>query len=364
MKIHALLLFLILITTITFATLDLTEYTGIGCSHCARVDSTLEELQPEYDLNIQKKEIYYNAENRQEMFAVYARFCLDPGKSGVPTLLLDNRSILIGEISKERFREIFDEHLTNLSVSGIYTDSSFSPIEEMDPAAVLTPWVLLGAAVADSVNPCTIAVMAMLLGVILTMHGKKKVMLAALTFIAVIFVSYYLMGLGLLRTITNAELTNIFFSFVTVAALVLAVLEIKAYFQYEPGFLSVEIPMFLRPYMKKVLANATSIPGVAFAALICSLFLLPCSSGPYLMVLGMLAKSVTLKGLLYLFVYNLVFVLPMVVIALMIYMGKATVDDISEFKELHIRKLHLITGLIFLALFLLLLNQMMGIVQL
>ena len=146
----------------------------------------------------------------------------------------------------------------------------------------------------------------------------------------------------------------------TVAALVLAILEIKAYLRYKPGFLSIEIPVFLRPYMKKVIANATSIPGVAFAALVCSLFLLPCSSGPYLIVLSMLAKSVTLQGLLYLFLYNLVFVLPMIVIALMIYLGKATVDDVGEFREKHIRNLHLIAGLLFLVLFLVLLNQMIG----
>jgi cytochrome c biogenesis protein CcdA len=278
-------------------------------------------------------------------------------------VLLDNRSLLVGEIRKERFREIFDEHLADPSVTGIYTEGSFSQIEELDPTATLTLWVLVGAAIADSINPCTIAVMTMLLGVILTTQGKKRMLLASLTFVSVIFISYYLMGLGLLHTITNTQLTNIFFVFVTVAALVLAILEIKAYFRYRPGFFSVEIPVFLRPYMKNVIANATSIPGVAFAALICSLFLLPCSSGPYLVVLGMLAKSVTLQGLLYLFVYNLIFVLPMAFIALVIYLGKATVDEIGRFRETHIRNLHLFAGLLFLLLFLLLLNQMLDIVQ-
>lgn len=362
MRLNAVLLFLLASTASSLA-LGIVDYFGTGCPHCARVDSVLAELQPEYGLEIQKKEIYYDAQNRQEMFDAYSRFGIDPGKSGVPTLLFDNRSLIIGEMDEARFRDIFDAHLENQSLSGVYTQDSFSEVRELDAASTLTIWVLLGAAAVDSVNPCTIAVMAMLLGVILSTHGRGRVLAAALTFIAVVFVSYFLMGLGLLRTITNAELTNIFFAFVTFAALALALLELRAYFSYSPGMLAMEIPMFLRPHMKGMISRATSVPGVAFAALICSLFLLPCSSGPYLLVLGMLAKSVTLKGLAYLFIYNLVFVLPMVFVSLMIYSGMATVAGVGEFREQHIRKLHLVAGLLMLALFLLMLDQMLGILS-
>jgi cytochrome c biogenesis protein CcdA/glutaredoxin len=356
------LLFLLLLLPLAFPALQLVEYYGAGCPHCARVDASLSELSSSYNLSIIRKEVYYDSANRQEMFGAYVRFGLDPGKGGVPTILLDNRSLLVGEMSKERLAGIFDEHISDPSRSGIYTSDSFSGIEELDPASTLTPVVLVGAALADSVNPCTIAVMTLLLGTILRTGGKRKVLMAAGAFIGVVFVSYYLMGLGILRVIAEPSLTNAFFTLVTFAALVLAALELKAYFQYRPGFLSIEIPLFLRPYMKDVLAKATSIPGVAFAALICSLFLLPCSSGPYLIVLSILAKSITLQGLLYLFIYNLIFVLPMVVVALVIYAGKATTDQIGEFRETHIRMFHLIAGLIFLVLFLLLLGQMLGVV--
>ncbi|MFH1394133.1 MAG: hypothetical protein ABIH29_04600 [Candidatus Micrarchaeota archaeon] len=355
---------ILMLLSTSFAALDLTVYYGIGCSHCAKVDTLLEGLQEEYQLNIEKKEIYYDAGNRQDMFDVYADFGMDPGKSGVPSLVLDGRSLLIGEMSQGRFREIFDEHLENSSVAGVYTADSFSPVEERDPTANLTLWILITAAAVDSVNPCTIAVMTMLLGVIMASGGKRKVLPAAITFIGIIFISYFLMGLGILQAVADTGLVNLFLGFVTVMALVLAILEIKAYLQYTPGMLSVEIPMFVRPFMKKAIANATSLPAVALAALICSLVLLPCSSGPYLMVLSMLAKSVTLQGLFYLIIYNLVFIFPMLAIAAMVYFGKISVDEIGQFREQNIQKLHLIAGLIFILLFLMLLNQMLGIVAL
>ncbi len=359
-RIGSVLLLLLFISSFSYALIDVDFYYGKGCPHCGRMDARFKSFIDEYDLDYEKREIYYDSENRQEMFDLYVKFGLDPGKSGVPTALLDNRSLIIGEVSKKRLDSILEEHVENESAKGIITEDSFSPIEEKDPTSTLTLAVLVGAAIADSVNPCTIAVMTMLLGVVMT-KGREGVFAASLVFIGVIFIAYLLMGLGILQTITNTELTNIFFTFVTVAALALAILEIKAYLDYSPGLLSVEVPMFIRPYMKDIISKATSLPGVAFAALLCSLFLLPCSSGPYLMVLGMVAKSVTLKGLLYLVIYNFIFVFPMMVIAVAIGLGKTKIEDIGHFREQHIRKLHLIAGLLFFLLFLLLIDQMTGV---
>jgi len=359
----ATLFLLLLLLPCVFPALHIIEYYGAGCPHCARVDAILAGLTEQYGLNIDKKEVYHDANNRQEMFQEYARFGLDPGKGGVPTIILDNRSILIGELSESRYIEIFGAHQTNRSLSAVYTSDSFSKIQTLDAASTLTPVVLVSAAIADSINPCTIAIMALLLATILETQGKKRMLMASATFIGVIFVSYFTMGLGILQFLTNQAITNVFFTLITIAALVLAILEIKAYFDYRPGFFAIEIPLFLRPYMKDVIAKATSMPGVAFAALICSLFLLPCSSGPYLIVLSMLSKSMTLQGLAYLFIYNVIFVMPMVVVALIIFAGKASVDEVGEFREAHIRQFHLIAGLIFLILFLLLVAQMMGIFQ-
>ncbi len=341
--------------------LDIIVYYGKGCPHCARVDETLLSMQADYGLSITDKEIYFDAANRQEMFKVYTDFGLDPAKGGVPTMLLDGRSMIIGEVSEQRFSEIFGLHLENSSVSGIFTENYFSPIEEKDETIELTWAVLIGAALVDSVNPCTIAVMVMLLGVILATDGKEKTLFASLTFIAVIFIAYMLMGLGILKAITTTGATNIFYTVVTIAALVLSVMEINAYFRYKPGFFSVEMPVFLRPTIKKVMGGATSLPGVAVAALFCSFFLLPCSSGPYLLVLGMVAKAVTLQSFFYLVIYNLVFILPMVLIAGSIFIGKTSVEKIGRLKEMYIKEIHLISGLILFLLFLLMLNQMLGI---
>ncbi len=340
--------------------IDIILYYGTGCHHCARVEQILEDLQSEYDLTIVEKEIYFDPTNRQEMLNLYIRFGFDPNEGGVPTMLIENRSLVVGEVSEERFREIFDGHVENGSLTGVFTEQSFSPIEEKDISAQLTLAVLIGAALVDAINPCTITVMVLLLGVILMTKDKKKMLRAAITFISVVFVAYLLMGLGILTAVTNSNLINTFYYIVTAAALILSVMEFNAYLRYKPGFFAVEMPLFIRPYVKKVMKGATSIPGVAFAAFLCSLFLLPCSSGPYLMVLSMLAKSVTLKALLYLILYNLVFILPMAIIAGAVYLGRTSVEEIGDMRERYIRQIHLFSGIILFAIFLIMLSQITG----
>ncbi|NYZ77656.1 hypothetical protein H0O02_05090 [Candidatus Micrarchaeota archaeon] len=357
---------------------DIIDYYGTGCPHCARVEAVLEELKSGYDLSLVKKETYFDAANRQEMLNLYIRFGKDPNEGGVPTLLLENRSLIIGEVSKERMKEIIDDHITNATLSGVFTQSSFSPIEERDVSSQLTLVTLIGAAIVDSINPCTITVMVLLLGTILMSGGRKRMLLAAGVFIGVVFVSYLLMGLGIHYLIAGSEMTDIFYKVVTAAAFLLSVMEFNAYFNYKPGFFAVEMPVFLRPTLKGAFKKLKDAAGndeqkteslsktlvvllvTAGIALLCSIFLLPCSSGPYLMVLSMLSKTVTLKALMYLILYNMVFVLPMVIIAVVIYIGKTSVEEIGEMKEKYIRQIHLISGLILFVLFLLMLSQILA----
>jgi len=359
-----LLLSLFIIGTVSASEgMEIVDYYGTGCPHCARMEEIIDESVSttfaDYDIIVAKKEVYFDAVNRQELLNLFIRFGLEP-EVRVPITLVDDRSLIVGEVSKERFEAIIYEHLQNSNVSGTYTEFSFTPFEGDGIATQLTLAVLLGAALVDSINPCTITVMVLLLGVIMMSEGKKRMALAAATFIAVVFITYLLMGIGILTAITSAGLTNLFYYIVTVAAFLLSVMEFNAYFRYKPGFFAVEMPMFLRPYTKKIIKGATSVPGVAFAALMCSLFLLPCSSGPYLMVLGMLANAVTMKALLYLILYNIVFVLPMVAIAAIVYMGRTTVEEIGDMREKYIRQIHLFSGIMLFCLFLIMLYQIVN----
>lgn len=345
--------------------LNVTLYYGVGCPHCARTETLFQEIGQQYGLEVTTKEIYQDSANRAEMFDLYWRFGQDPSQGGVPTILIGDKVMVIGEMEKYQWEHLFELCINNTCPEGVYTRAtidSVSPLHEQDPTTQLTWGVLIGAAMVDSINPCTLAVMAMLLGVILITDGRKKMLLSGLVFILVIFMMYMLFGLGMLQAISSPGITDIFFKIVTVGALALALMEFNAYFNYKPGFFAVEMPMFIRPFAQKIIDRATSLSGVAIAALFCSVFLLPCSSGPYLMVLAMISKAVTLQSLTYLIIYNLVFVLPMVAITAAVFLGYTTVEKVGDAKEKYIRGIHLVSGALLFLLFLFMLNEWMHLI--
>jgi cytochrome c biogenesis protein CcdA len=52
----------------------------------------------------------------------------------------------------------------------------------------------------------------------------------------------------------------------------------------------------------------------------------------------------------WLLLYNLIFILPMLAITAISYLGLATVENVADWKEKNIRYLHLVAGLIILFL--------------
>ena len=98
--------------------------------------------------------------------------------------------------------------------------------------------------------------------------------------------------------------------------------------------------------VKKIISGVTSPKGAFLVGIFVTLFLLPCTIGPYIICCGVLSVKSVFQSFPPLLIYNLIFVLPMLIIVGIVYLGLKQVDDVSLWKEKHINKLHLIAGII------------------
>ncbi len=210
-------------------------------------------------------------------------------------------------------------------------------------------------ALADSVNPCAIAVLVMILVAILTKNPdkKKKVLFGGLAFVSAVFIGYLFYGLIItqfFRVFGEFLRTSSVYVYkgLAVLAMLLGALNIKDYFFYRKGSFATEMPLFMRPKVKRITEKATSSWGAFIIGFLVTLFLLPCTIGPYIIASGLLAELGFLATIPWLLYYNLVFILPMLIIVLIIYFGFAKVDEVSGWKEKNIRLLHLTAGLLLL----------------
>ncbi|MFH1424627.1 MAG: GAP family protein [archaeon] len=215
---------------------------------------------------------------------------------------------------------------------------------------------IFALAAVDAINPCALAVLTLMLIAIITYNPKRreKILHAGLAFVFSVFVMYLFYGLVIIRFFQLVDaLTSVrlmLYTILGIVAIALGLLNIKDYFKYKPGGLATEMPMKLRPMVKKLTEGVTSAKGAALVGVFVTLFLLPCTIGPYVIAGGMLSALELLKTLPWLLIYNFIFVLPMLVITLIIYSGIKKVDDVSEWKDNNIKKLHLIAGIVMLLL--------------
>ncbi len=220
----------------------------------------------------------------------------------------------------------------------------------------LTVAKIISLAVVDAVNPCAIAVLTLMLIAIITANPQKrrKVLYAGFAFVAAVFLMYMFYGLVIIRffqlvqALTSVRL--VLYQILGLAAIILGILNIKDFFSYKPGSLGTEMPVSLRPRMKRIVSGITSAKGAVVIGAFVTLFLLPCTIGPYIIAGGILSSIQLLQAVPWLLLYNFIFVLPMIAIVLLVYAGIAKVDDVSEWKEKNIKKLHLISGIIILLL--------------
>ncbi len=214
----------------------------------------------------------------------------------------------------------------------------------------LTLGAVVSAAFVDSINPCEFAVLILLLSTIIMCHNRKKALYAGLAFSLSIYISYFLMGVGLLYAIKAVNITRYFYMVVSVLAVLVGLFNLKDYLWYGKWFV-MEVPLSWRPRLRILVKGVTSIPGAFMVGFLVSLFLLPCTSGPYLVILGLLSKVTTrMTGIVLLLLYNLIFILPMLAITLAIYFGFTTPEKTEEWRQRKLKILHLIAGIIILGL--------------
>jgi cytochrome c biogenesis protein CcdA len=217
----------------------------------------------------------------------------------------------------------------------------------------LTPVAVVCGAALDAINPCEFAILILLMASILIADDtRKKALRTGFSFVAAVFIAYFLMGVGLLEFIRvyTLSFSGIFYKIVAVAAIIIGLLNIKDYFWYGGGGFIMEVPQRWRPKMKELIRGVTTPWGGFLVGLIVSLFLLPCTSGPYVVILGLLASKTHLfNAIIYLIVYNLIFIAPMVAIVLAMYFGLPP-EKAENWRKEKIRLLHLIAGLVLVAL--------------
>ncbi len=335
---------------------DYILFYGNWCPHCAKVQQYIKDNKLSQKLDLKQKEVFFNKTNLTEFNGYLTKYHLTYDTIGVPFLIINSGADCSYINGDTNIIDYFSGKLAQIAAAACKNTISTwwtQAVEQTLGQRLSFFGVMLPAAISDSINPCAFAVMLLLLSTILSRHkSKRKTLLAGVLFSLAVFLTYLAMGVGLFSALATANNTFILKIVVWVLWLVVWLANLKDYFRYGKWFV-MEVPFSWRPKMMEVIEKVSS-PWWAFVVgVIVSLFLLPCSSGPYFTILWFLSsqsKHLNLRWYLYLIVYNLIFVLPMLAIAVLVGFWYASVDKLAKIKHEKTKLIHLIVWILMLGL--------------
>lgn len=207
----------------------------------------------------------------------------------------------------------------------------------------LFPLVVV-AALLDSINPCAISVLLLTVTFLFSLGRSRGTILKTGGFyIFGNFVIYVFIGLGILRVLHLFN-TPHFMARVGASLLILTG-TISLINEFFPRFpIKLRIPKTSHKTMAGLMEKA-SLPAAFLLGGFVGLCEFPCTGGPYLLVLGLLHdQSTYLSGFLYLMLYNLIFISPLVLI-LLIASDQKLLEKVQEWKKTKSSQMRLYGGL-------------------
>jgi cytochrome c biogenesis protein CcdA len=217
--------------------------------------------------------------------------------------------------------------------------------------------LVLASGLIDGLNPCAFAVLAYFVGVVSLQRSKKDVMKISAVYISSVYVVYFGIGLGLMRLIQSS-------GFIEILARVLGVLVVGIAIVGIVGGIRGTTRLSLRMPSQLFLpiANRFSSSWVQKSAVIAALLFggmvavieFPCTGAIYTAIVGVLsAQKMNWIFLLYLLGYNLMFIMPLVVLLLFlcnVANFPSLKDVIERRKFLMMRLIRIVSGLVMLGL--------------
>jgi cytochrome c biogenesis protein CcdA len=264
-----------------------------------------------------------------------------------PCPLADGTSIPYEELNISSLRGSFDI-LSNTNVTS-YNSNSTAP----NNVTNLSFFRIVGLALANSMNACILLVLALILIAVLSANPDKKykVLMAGLAFAFAVFVTYFIVDtliVAFIRSISSYQV--ILHKVFAVLIILLGLLNIRDFLSYVPGRFATEMPIMFRPKVKKIISRVTGPKGAFVIGVITTLFLLPCTIGPFWGAGDSLSSLQLVKALPWIGLYNLVFILPILIITLIIYFGLSSVENVAGWRDKNVKYIHLAAGLLMLIL--------------
>jgi cytochrome c biogenesis protein CcdA/thiol-disulfide isomerase/thioredoxin len=360
-------------------TVPMFVFWGEGCPHCDDQKPFLRELEKRYSgLEIREFEVFRTNAHHPLFTALSIAHGIEPGS--VPTIFLGGRAwVGDGPQIRREMEQVIRREIAALQGTEVGADHAYAEPEalgvagrrndnEIDIPLIGTvdlgvqPLVVTTLLVAfiDGLNPCSLWVLTLLLGLVIHSGSRGRIALVGITFLTTTALIYGAFIAGVFSVLSYVLYLNWVQWLVAAFALTFGLVNIKDYFWFRTGP-SFSIADTHKPGIYKGIRTLLNPQlagfGLFFATIVMAsgiaLVELPCTAGFPVIWSGIVAdRGVTgMTFLMLLAIYLLVYLL----IELVVFFAALVTLRMGKFQESHGRNLKLVGGMIMVALALVLL---------
>lgn len=306
---------------------------GKGCSHCAAAEDFLEEISPKYpELVIKSYEINYNETNRMMLIRTADEMGFTVGS--IPVIVIDCwyhigyesdeiDGLAIENAINQRTAALEgrETNATNETCSFV-ADLGFFGKADLREMGIPLSTAVIGF--MDGFNPCAFFVLTMLLSFMVYARSRSRMLAIGLTFVFVSGFVYFLFMTALFSAIRAINEIRLVALVAGCIALTMGAINLKDFFFFGKGF-SLSIPEDKKPKLYKRMRGLLKsqsmvkiLVGTIVLAFVANSYELLCTSG-FPVVYGTLLHSQgldTVTSLLYIALYNVFYIIPLLVIVL------------------------------------------------
>ena len=345
------------------ATIWAAYFYQVGCQECSRAEIDIQYLRNRYpQLIVEEFNIYEDLPlaqwlaqrvGREEDLHAPAFFVGDDALIGEEEITPQNLEALMEKYAATGAEKVWTEFDAEGSTEGLVARFR-----------ALGPLTVVVAGLVDGLNPCAFATLVFFIAYLAASQRKGSEILAVGgAFTLGVFLAYLLVGLGLYKVLdwmgsTLTTLGRWVYGLTALFCAVLAVLSFLDYLKARQGRIeemSLTLPSALKNRARAVVRagqRARAYVAAAFVTgLLVSLLELACTGQIYLPTLVFVASIPTLRAraYAYLVLYNLCFILPLVVVFGLAYYGTTSIH-LGIFLKRHTATVKLGATLVFAAL--------------
>jgi cytochrome c biogenesis protein CcdA len=340
-------------------------FSEAGCQGCARTDNDLNVIEERYPQVVVERYPIEESGNKLLNECLSERYNVPEEKRLTTPMLFIGEDVLIDEeATLEKLIVVVDKY----AATGAEPTWHDCDTEKAQDAMVerFEQWgvfVILGAGLVDGLNPCAFATLVFFISYLtFTERQGRDILFVGAAFAVGVFLTYFLVGLGVLKAIQSLEffpmLGRWVYLITALLCMVLAVLTFRDFFRARRGKtaeMTLKLPDALRKQINKIIRENARVRSFVVMAFVTgfavSLIELACTGQVYFPTLAYVTTVPELasRAVLYLLFYCLAFILPLVVVFLLSYFG-TTSEQLGLFLVRHIMTIKVLTALVFVGL--------------